>query len=151
MDKRQRITLLGIAAAIAVAAVVIALVAGGGDDDNPETTTATQATETQPPQQDTTTATEEAEPPEAEPTRIRVEGGEPVGGAEDIDVKKDETVEIEVTADAADEAHLHGYDITKELGPGKTARFRFKADIEGIFEIELEGSHTPIAELRVEP
>jgi hypothetical protein len=27
----------------------------------------------------------------------------------------------------------------------------FKADIDGIFEIELEDAHTPIAELRVDP
>jgi hypothetical protein len=56
-----------------------------------------------------------------------------------------------VTADAADEAHLHGYDITKELGPGKTARFRFKADIEGVFELELHHSGAQLAKITVEP
>jgi hypothetical protein len=150
MDKRQRVTLLGIAVAIAAIAVVIALVAGGGDDNGgSETTAATQATETQ---QDTTTTDQaEPEPPEPEPTRIRVEGGEAVGGTEDIDVTKDETVEIDVTADAADEAHLHGYDITKDVGPGKAARFRFKADIEGVFELELHHSGAQLAKITVKP
>ena len=150
MDKRQRITLLGIAAAIAAVAIVIALVAGGGDDEGSDTTATTQATETQQEQQPTTTEAE-AEPPEPEPTQIRVKGGEAVGGAADIDVSKDDTVEIEVRADAADEAHLHGYDITKEVGPGETARFRFKADIEGVFELELHNSGGQLAKITVKP
>ena len=150
MDKRQRITLLGIAAAIAVVAVVIAVVAGGGDDDGGDTTT-TQATETQRQQDTTEPAPTETTPPEPEPTRIRVEGGEPADGVEDIDVSKGERVEIDVTADAADEAHLHGYDITEELVPGKTAKFRFEADIEGVFELELHNSGGQLAKITVEP
>jgi FtsP/CotA-like multicopper oxidase with cupredoxin domain len=152
MDKRQRITLLGIAAAIAVVAVVIALVSGGGDDDGGDTTTATQATQTEQEQQDTTAQTPtETTPPEPEPTLIRVKGGEAVGGVEDIEVSKGDRVEIDVTADAADEAHLHGYDITKELAPGKTAKFRFKADIEGVFELELHNSGNQLAKITVKP
>ena len=44
-----------------------------------------------------------------------------------------------VSSDGNDEIHLHGYDITRNAAPGKPARFRFKADVEGVFEIE---SHT---------
>lgn len=43
---------------------------------------------------------------------------------------------IDVTADEADEAHLHGYDIEKNAGPGNTARFGLDADLEGIDEME---------------
>jgi hypothetical protein len=149
-------TLLGIAAAIAVAAVVIALVAGGGDEGGDETsgTTAAQTqTQTQATGGDTTAATETAppEPPKPEPTRIRVKGGEPVGGVEKIDVENGDRVMIDVSADVADHAHLHGYDIEKDVGPGQTAKFRFKADIEGVFELELHDSGGQIAELTVNP
>jgi hypothetical protein len=155
MDRRQRLTLLGIAAAIAVAAVVIALVAGGGDDGD-ETTPNTTAAQTETAGGDTTqdtTATETTppEPPEPEPTRIRVKGGEPVGGVEKIELEKGDRAMIDVNADAADHAHLHGYDIEKDVGPGTTAKFRFKADIEGVFELELHDSGGQIAELTVKP
>ena len=43
---------------------------------------------------------------------------------------------IVVSSDVPDEIHLHGYDIEKEAAPGKPARFRFKADAEGAFELE---------------
>jgi hypothetical protein len=48
--------------------------------------------------------------------------------------------------------HLHGYDIEKEVAPGKPARFDFKATNEGAFEIE---THKPVekkaATLQVQP
>jgi FtsP/CotA-like multicopper oxidase with cupredoxin domain len=151
-------TLLGIAAAIAVAAVVIALVVGGGDDNGDETTTQTTAAQTETGTGDTTpTETEqnqtttEVEPPEPEPVRIRVKGGEPVGGAEEIEVDKGDRLMIDVTADAPDHAHLHGYDIEKDVGPGQTAKFRVKANLEGIYELELHDSGAQLAKVRVNP
>jgi hypothetical protein len=47
--------------------------------------------------------------------------------------------------------HLHGYDIERPVGPGEPATLRFRADLEGIFEMELHGSGTQIAELEVRP
>jgi hypothetical protein len=69
-------------------------------------------------------------------TRISVKGGVLVGDAKTIRVAKNDIVRIVVSSDAPDEIHLHGYDIEKEAGPGKPARFRFKADAEGAFELE---------------
>lgn len=37
------------------------------------------------------------------------------------------------------------------IGPGKRARYKFEATLEGIFELELEHAGVPIAELRVNP
>jgi hypothetical protein len=54
-------------------------------------------------------------------------------------------------ADAADEVHIHGFDLTRDVGPSASARFNFKADIEGRFDVELHGSHTQIALLEVRP
>ena len=53
--------------------------------------------------------------------------------------------------DTNDEVHVHGYDLTRDLKAGDSVRFSFVADAEGIFEIELEGAHTPIGRLVVEP
>jgi hypothetical protein len=80
-----------------------------------------------------------------------VKGGEPVGGVEEIEIENGDRAMIDVTADAADHAHLHGYDIEKDVGPGQTAKFRFKADLEGVYELELHDSGAQIAEIRVNP
>jgi len=47
--------------------------------------------------------------------------------------------------------HLHGYDISRDMKPGSRARFSFEANAEGVFEVELHGPGTQIAELTVEP
>ena len=155
MEKRQRMTLLGIAAAIAAAAIVIALVAGGDDGEQSDTTTGAPATETQTGAGgDTTATTEPAEPkppPEPEVTEIRVRDGEPVGGVKEIEAKKGDTVRIDVTSDTADELHLHVYDVTKRVRAGETTRLTFTANVEGVVELELHGSGTQIAEITVEP
>lgn len=54
-------------------------------------------------------------------------------------------------SDQPEGAHLHGYGIAKEIGPGKVARFAVPAQIEGIFEVELKGTAVQIAEVTVEP
>ena len=64
---------------------------------------------------------------------------------------KGETIRLTVASDAAAEIHVHGFDIEKEAAPGQPARFRFKADIEGRFEVEAHPSATQIAEITVNP
>ena len=154
MERRQRLTLLGVAAAIAVVAVVIALVAGGGgddgDDDATTQTTAAQTDTTTGTQSETTTTTETT-PPEPEPTQIRMKGGEPVDGIEEVEVEKNDRLEIEVTSDQELPIHFHGYDLEKDAAPGKPAVFKLKADIEGVFEVEVESTGTQIAEVTVKP
>lgn len=95
--------------------------------------------------------TEKAPKPEPAVTKIEVVGGEPKGGITDIDVKAGDQVIFEVTADAPEEVHVHGYDLAEEVGPDQKAAFDFKADLEGVYEVELENSAVQIAELRVNP
>lgn len=87
----------------------------------------------------------------APPARIVVRGGKPVGGVRTIKVRKGDTVRFTVRADAPEEVHLHGYDIARPVGPARLARYRFRAKLEGVFDIELERSGTPIASLEVQP
>jgi FtsP/CotA-like multicopper oxidase with cupredoxin domain len=141
MSNQQRIAL--IVAALVVAVVAFLLVSPGNDDepersavstqtqDEPQTETGDDSAEPQP-----TTEDEPAPPPEPQITRINIRGGTVVGGAKTIDVVKGDTVRIVVNADAPDDIHLHGYDIERTAARGQPARFRFKANAEGEFEIE---------------
>jgi hypothetical protein len=127
--------------------VAVALVLAGGlflffrsrDEGSSATTTTTARTTTantttgiipQPPQP----------PPAPQPQQIRivVRGGKPVGGVKNVTVAKNEHAVIVITSDVADELHLHGYNLKRDLTPGKTARLPFRATINGTVEAELE-------------
>lgn len=82
---------------------------------------------------------------------IVVRGGEPVGGVAQLEYDAGEEVSFAVRSDVAEEVHVHGYDISERVPAGGTARISFPADIEGIFEVELEELGVPIAELQVNP
>jgi hypothetical protein len=148
-------------AAVLVAVVLtivpaLALAGCGGDDETSPTTTTTttETTDTITERTETTetTDTTTTEPP-AGPTTVRVvvEGGVPKGGIVRESVEKGDTVVLVVTSDVADEVHLHGYDLSRDVAAGGTARIRFKANIPGRFEVELEERRVPIAELTVNP
>jgi hypothetical protein len=145
VSRAQRLTFLGIAAAIAIVAVVV-LSASGGDDEAPAQATATPAaTETAAPGA-TETATPEPTPtPKPEPPLVTP------GKITKLRFTEGDTVRFRVRADTADEVHVHGYDLMKDIEPGKTISFSFPAEITGIFEIELEGAGEQIAQLRVDP
>jgi FtsP/CotA-like multicopper oxidase with cupredoxin domain len=136
MSRNQRIMLVIAALAVAVVAFVIA--SPGSDDEAGDQAAETTATQTQT-EVETEPETTPPEPPQPSVTRIQIQGGEVVGGAPSIEVEQGEPVRIVVAADAPDEIHLHGYDLTREAAPGAPARFNFTADLEGVFEIE---SHT---------
>ena len=84
-------------------------------------------------------------------TRIALKSGAPVGGVEEIEVSKGDTIRLTVTSDTADEVHVHGFELEQDVAPGNPARFRFTADIEGRFEVESHENATPIAEITVNP
>jgi len=161
MTRGRRIAL--IALAVAAAAIAFVIARPGGDDDETDANPATtqQATGTTIPEQtvatteeartETEPATTEAPPPEPAPVTVRTRDARPVDGIQELTVTKGETVRLVVTSNVPEEVHVHGYDLSKDVGPGKPARFRFRADLEGIFEIELEEAGEPIVELRVEP
>jgi len=86
----------------------------------------------------------------ATPT-IVVRNGEPVGGVQELEYSAGDEVRFEVKSDVADEIHVHGYDLMKDVPAGGSVSFSFPAEIEGIFEVELEGRKEQIAELRVNP
>lgn len=70
--------------------------------------------------------------------------------AGEVAVPLGNTVRSFVTADAAEEVHVHGYELTLELVAGVPAELTFVADVPGIFEVELHESEQLLFELRVE-
>ncbi len=83
--------------------------------------------------------------------RIVVRDGEPVGGVKRLEYSAGEEIRFEVESDSAEEIHVHGYDVSKEVAAGGSVSFAIPAEIEGIFEVELEELGVQIAELRVNP
>jgi plastocyanin len=132
MSRNQRIGLIVAAVVVAVVAFVIASSSGGDDTDNASQSNAATA-----PTKTTGTGTDAAPAPaQPQTTKIDIRGGKVVGEPAEIHAKNGDTVVIVVSADAPDDIHLHGYDIEKKVEPGKPATFRFKANLEGEFEIE---------------
>jgi FtsP/CotA-like multicopper oxidase with cupredoxin domain len=117
---------------------------GGTSADDSTSSTETESTSTG----STSTTTSPAEP--AVQT-IRVVNGQPDGGIKTISYKKGDQVRLKVQSDTADEIHVHGYDLKKDVSAGGNVQFAFKASIEGRFEIELENAGTQIANLEVDP
>ena len=56
---------------------------------------------------------------------------------EDLQVKKGDTVSINLTADEAGEIHLHGYDLTAPVSPGSPGTLKFVAETAGAFGINF--------------
>ena len=110
MSRNQRLAL--VVGAIVVAVVAFVIVQSGGSDDKGSGSTA---------------------------ARIALSGTKVASGPRTITTTKGDTVHIVVTADKPNTIHLHGYNIERQAAPGKPAHFDFKANVEGVFEIE---SHT---------
>ena len=147
MTRAQRLTFLGIAAVIAVVAVI--LLAGGDDETDNPANAAQTATPTA-----TATATDGEETPTPTPTPTATPKPPPLlqaGKVKKLTFDEGDTVRFRVRNPEAEEIHVHGYDITREIEPNKTETVSFKATITGIFEIEFHGSAEQIGELKVEP
>jgi hypothetical protein len=147
MSNRSRLGLIALAIGVAVVAFVVL---SPGDTDEKADDPGNQAAKTTPAETSAPTATAPSAPDPAA-DEIVVKGGKPEGGVQRIVVTKGDTVRLLISTDADHEVHLHGYDIARDTGPGKPARYRFKADVEGVFEMELEDTGEKIANLVVEP
>ena len=66
-----------------------------------------------------------------------------------VEVPLGSDVVLRVTSDVADELHLHGYDQKADLQAGVPGELRFRADIPGIFELELEQVGKKLTRLQV--
>jgi hypothetical protein len=136
-------------AVVSVAAAVVLFVVLRPENDKKGT--ATDTVETSSTTQGTTSPTTTAKPPARTQVTIAVRGGRVSGGIRRVTVPKGARVELVVTADVADEVHLHGYDRSHAVAPGAPARLLFRATTSGRFEVELEQRKLLIAEITVRP
>ena len=124
-----KLALVGAAVAVVV---VLFVVLGGGDDSSDDSTTSTSSA--------------------AGPIQtIEIRDGKPVGGIQDLEFKSGDDIRFKVSSDEDWEIHFHGYDVMTDVTPDKPVTFDVPADIEGIFEVEIEDTATQIAEITVNP
>jgi hypothetical protein len=125
LSRNARIGVLVGATVVIVAALIIVIASSGGGNNAPDTVTAAITVD---------------------------KTGHPDGGLKHLTVKRGGTVDLTVTPAIADEVHIHGYNLEKGTEAGKPVAFHFKANMDGVFEIEV---HKPtanqIAELEVQP
>ena len=121
MQRNQRLTLLAGAVVVIVIGLIVAISSGGSSKHTPTTRSA----------------------------HVVVVGCKPEGGINKINVNQNDTLNLAVTSDCADEIHVHGYDFHKNVPANGTVNFSFKTTITGTFVIELESRSEQIASLRV--
>lgn len=98
------------------------------------------------------------EEPTASSQRVHafeIRGAAVMGGEGEVRVEAGDPLRITVAADASHQVHLHGYDRYASASPGAPALFALRADLEGVFELEVHETagapRIPIARVRVEP
>ena len=122
-------------------------IAGCGSDDSTTASSTEATTETTTTETTTNATTTEAEKPTV--VNIVVVNAAPQGGIVRQTVDKGDRVVLVVKSDVADEIHLHGYDLSRDVTAGGTARLPFTAILPGRFEVELESRGVQIADLTV--
>jgi len=75
-------------------------------------------------------------------TTIEVVDGLVLEPGVQVSVDLGSLVRIVTSGEVAEEAHVHGYDLTVDVVPGAEETLEFIADIPGIFEAELEADIT---------
>ena len=138
MSRAQRIVFAVLAVIVLVVALAIVGL-GGGDEKSETKPVASGKTSVQTTQSATATAVA------PKPPLLKA------GSVKTLTYKKGDTVTFRAVNPTAEEVHVHGYDKAYDLEPGKERTISFKATLDGQFEIELEGSATQLATLRVEP
>lgn len=137
----------------AFAASVLALAGcGGGSSQVGATTETTQATTRATTTTETMTAeTATTSAPKPRTITVVVEAGRPKGGIQRPTVDKGDKVVLVVRTDSGEAVHLHGYNIEKDVVPGKAVRMPFTANIAGRFEVELHPTDALLAVIEVKP
>ena len=126
--------------------LALALAACGGGDDQDQATATTAGPGTTAAGSATTAEAASG----AQTVQVTVTGTKVETAERRVKVPLDGKVRLEVTADRADEVHLHGYDRKVDIEPGQPAVLEFTADVPGVFEVELEEAGLKLVELQVQ-
>jgi hypothetical protein len=131
MTNRARMILVGLAVAVIAIAIVISVSSSSTSKKQSKANTPAHAA--------------------AAPPVVLVRGAKPVGGIKKLSFNKGDHARFVVDSDVADEIHVHGYDLMRDVPAHGRITFDFAATKDGIFEVELEGRKQQIASLQVQP
>jgi len=139
---------VALGAALLVAAIALFVILqpdDSGEADGPiVTNSATGESEAKP-------AKKKSKPKSPAVPTVIVRNGAPVDGVLGIEADQGDEITFRVESDIEEEIHVHGFDISEDVSAGGAATLSFPATITGIFEVELEYSGVPVAELQVSP
>jgi hypothetical protein len=149
MDSRRVPALIAVVGVVVAVGLFLLLKDDTADEDTVTTPPAQTASDGSEPD-------EQAQKPEPRPEKpdvpqLEIEGGQPVGGVQEIEFESGVEARFEVVTDVADELHFHGYDLYFDVEPGKPNELSFDADIEGLFELESHSTGELLAEISVVP
>jgi hypothetical protein len=139
--------------AILTGIVVLVVACGGGEATTTTSTTTTVSPTTTEPTTTTTmatTSTVDETTTTAQAIDVTVVAGA-VEGPGTVSVAVGDRVSVWVLSDVDAEIHVHGYDVFFEAPAGVPTEVTLTADVPGIFEVELEQTHTPLFALEVTP
>lgn len=139
-----------VVAGIAVVAVAVVLLIVLKDDGKSASESSDSASNAPAKSEQTSTGDNKGKSKPTVPT-IVIRNGKPVGGVAELTYDEGDRIRFKVSSDVSEEIHVHGYDLMKDVEAGGSVSFDFPADIEGVFEAELEGLGVQIAELTVNP
>ncbi len=80
-----------------------------------------------------------------------VKAGKLASGDPTVKAREGDEVTLKITTDAADELHVHGYDVHGHLKAGETATIRIQATRSGRFPFELHKARLELGTLEVYP
>ncbi len=143
---------------IVIAVVVFLFVANDDTADQESETTQQAETSTadtddsEKPEKPKKSVDEPKEPAEPAVPELEIREGAPVGGTLEVEVVEGDELRIDITTDAADELHLHSYDVYLDIEPGQDNELLVEnADIGGVFELESHSTGALLAEISVVP
>jgi hypothetical protein len=138
--------------AILTGIVALVVACGGGEATTTTSTTTVSPTTTEPTTTTTmaTTSTVDETTTTAQAIDVTVVAGA-VEGPGTVSVAVGDRVSVWVLSDVDAEIHVHGYDVFFEAPAGVPTEVTLTADVPGIFEVELEQTHTPLFALEVTP
>lgn len=144
-----------VAMLVGALAVVGGVISGCGEDSAPAAAPVTTSTPSpttvptsSPAASPSSTATTPAGP-KARVLTVTVTAGKASGDTDRVMIPLGTPVTINITSDAADEMHVHGYDKEARIPAGGTGTVSFTADIPGVFEVELHESGLQLLQLQV--
>ena len=139
-------------AAAACLLTVLAVAACGSDEEPSEDAGSSPTVSVTPTTDEAASATPSATPTpdDSQAVSITVSGGEVSGDTGRVEVPVGTRVRLSITSDAADEVHVHGFELTRAVSPGQATQIEFVADRTGIFEVELHDAGTVLTRLQVQ-